>query len=132
MKNEVNERDPKEIVKELVSRYIPAKPTRISLKLYWDERRSLINLKGDDLDQTAEYFGTMGFTSFAHGVIEAYKEAYGELKVVPVSFREEIYKNDKVSEHVLDQLEGVERELYRLGQHEWMEKAAKRYINFEQ
>ena len=30
--------------------------------------------------------------------------------------------------HILDQLEGVERELYRLGQAEWMEKASKRYI----
>jgi len=34
--------------------------------------------------------------------------------------------------HVLDQLEGVERELYRLGQHEWMEKTSKRYTKFEQ
>jgi hypothetical protein len=34
-------------------------------------------------------------------------------------------------EHVLDQLEGVERELYRLGQHGWMEKASKRHIRFE-
>jgi hypothetical protein len=37
-------------------------------------------------------------------------------------------KPDESYEHVLDQLEGVERELYRLGQHEWMEKAAKKYI----
>jgi hypothetical protein len=32
--------------------------------------------------------------------------------------------------HVLDQLEGVERELYRLGQHDWMKKASKRYVKF--
>jgi hypothetical protein len=30
-------------------------------------------------------------------VIEAYEEAYGKLEVVPVSFREEIYENDKVA-----------------------------------
>jgi len=97
MEKDVNVKNPKEIVKELVSRYILAKPRRISLKLYWDDKRSLINLKGDNLDQTAEYFDTIDFTSFADGVIEAYKKAYGALKVVPISFREEIYKNDKVS-----------------------------------
>jgi len=91
------ERDPKEIVKELVSQYIPAKPSRISLKLYWDEKRSSISVKGDNLDQTAEYPQAIDFTSFAHGVLEAYKKAYGELEEVPISFREEIYKNDKVS-----------------------------------
>jgi len=91
------EKNPKEIVKELVSRYIPAKPKKISLKLNWDDKRSLINLKGDNLDQTAEYFDTIDFTSFAHGVIDAYREAYGELKEIPVSFRETVYKNDKLS-----------------------------------
>jgi len=49
------------------------------------------------LDQTVEYHRSIDFTSFANGVIEAYRQAYGELKVVPISFREEIYKNDKVS-----------------------------------
>jgi hypothetical protein len=34
---------------------------------------------------------------FTHGVLEAYREAYGDLEVVPISFREEIYKNDKVA-----------------------------------
>lgn len=91
------EKDPKEIVKKLVSHYIPAKPRRISLKLYWSDKRSLINLKGDKLDQTAEYFDAIDFTSFANGVIEAYKEAYGELREIPVSFRETIYKSDKVT-----------------------------------
>jgi len=91
------EKDPRELVKELVSRYLPAKPTKISLKLNWDDKRSLINLRGVNLDQTAEYFDTIDFTSFAHGVIDAYKEAYGELKEIPVSFRETVYKNDKLS-----------------------------------
>ena len=35
-------------------------------------------------------------------------------------------------EHVLDQLEGVERELYRLGQQKRMKRTAKKYKNFEQ
>jgi len=91
------EKEPREIVKELVSRYIQAKPTKISLKLSWNDKRSLINLKGDNLDQTAEYFHTIDFTSFADGVIEAYREVYGDLKEIPVSFRETVYKNDKLS-----------------------------------
>jgi hypothetical protein len=90
------ENDPKAIVKKLVSRYIPAKPQRISLKLYWKDKRSLINLKGENLDQTAEYFHSIDFTSFANGVLEAYREAYGELNEIPVSFRETVYKNDKL------------------------------------
>ena len=98
MKNDVNtEQDPTEIVKKLVSRYIQAKPRRISLKLNWNDKRSLINLKGDNLDQTAEYFHAIDFTSFANGVIEAYRETYGELKEIPVNFRETVYKNDKLS-----------------------------------
>jgi hypothetical protein len=95
--NVEKERDPKEIVKKLVSRYIPAKPKRISLKLYWNEKRSLINLKGENLDQTVEYFHSIDFTSFANGVLEAYREAYGELREIPVSFRETVYNNDKLS-----------------------------------
>ena len=30
-------------------------------------------------------------------MIEAYEEVYGKLRVVPISLREEIYENDKVS-----------------------------------
>jgi hypothetical protein len=41
-------------------------------------------------------------------------------------------KKPESNEHVSDQLEGVERQLYRLGQNEWIEKVAKRYISFEQ
>jgi len=97
MRNAIDiEKHPREIVKKLISRYIPAKPRKISLKLDWDDKRSLINIKGDGLDQTAEYFDTIDFTSFANGVIEAYKEAYGELKEIPVSFRETVYRSDKV------------------------------------
>jgi len=39
----------KEIVSELISRYIKAKPRRISFKLSWNDKRSLINLKGENL-----------------------------------------------------------------------------------
>lgn len=49
------------------------------------------------MERTIEYPETIDFTSFAHGVLEAYKEKCGEFEVVPVSFREEIYDNDKVS-----------------------------------
>jgi len=93
----MSDRNSIELVRNLVSRYISAKPKRISLKLDWNNKRSLVSLKGDTLDQVAEYSESIDFTSFAYGVLEAYREAYGELKVVPVSFREEIYRNDKVS-----------------------------------
>ena len=88
---------PKEIVSKLISKYIKDEPSRITLKLDWKDRRSIISIKGDNLDQTFEYLQTIDFTSFAHGVIDAYRKAYGELEVVPISFREEIYRNDKVS-----------------------------------
>ena len=98
MKNDISaEEGPEETVKKLVARYIPAKPKRISLKLYWADKRSLINLKGSDLDENAEYSQVIGFTSFAHGVLEAYREAYGELEEIPISFRETVYKNDKLT-----------------------------------
>ncbi len=29
--------------------------------------------------------------------MEAYRDAYGDLKVVPISFREEVYENERVS-----------------------------------
>ena len=91
------EKNPGEIVEELVSKYIPVKPTRISLKLYWNEKRTLISINGDNnLNQTIEHPQAIDFTSFARGVLEAYRNAYGELETVPVSFREEIYRNDKV------------------------------------
>jgi len=93
----IKERNNREIVKELVSQYISSKPRKISLKLYWDDKRSTVSINGDNLNQTIEHPQTIDFTSFAHGVLEAYREAYGNLEVVPISFREEIYRNDKVS-----------------------------------
>jgi len=87
----------KEIVKELVSKYISERPSRITLKLDWYDKKSSVSLRGENLNETIEYNRSIDFTSFAHGVIDAYKDAYGDLEVVPISFREEIYKNDKVS-----------------------------------
>jgi len=94
----VNEgRSPKEIVKDVVSQYVQAKPTRVSLKLYWDDKRSTISINGDNLNQIIERPQTIDFTSFAHGVLDVYKEVYGELEIILISFREETYRNDKVS-----------------------------------
>jgi len=92
-----NNKELKDIVKELVSKYMKAKPKRIRLKLNYNNNESLIDIKGNDLNETIEYHNAIDFTSFANGVLEAYREAYGELNVIPISFREEIYKNDKVS-----------------------------------
>jgi len=88
--------NPRKIVKELVSQYIPSKPKRISLRLYWGDKKSLISLNGDGLDQTAEYSETIDFTSFALGVVDAYAEVYGELREIPISFRETVYRSDEV------------------------------------
>lgn len=93
----MSEEEPKEVVNRLVSKYVKDRPSRITLRLDWNDKRSSISVRGNCIDQTVEYTRTIDFTSFAHGVLEAYKEAYGDLEVVPISFREEIYKNDKVS-----------------------------------
>jgi hypothetical protein len=59
--------------------------------------------------------------------VKYYRKRYVELlKMLSDEEEHDFY------EHVLDQLEGVERELYRLSQHGWMEKAAKKHISFEQ
>jgi len=91
------EEKPKEIASRLVSKYIREKPSTITLRLNRNNKKSSIGINGDGLNQKSEYSQTIDFTSFAHGVLEAYREAYGELEVVSISFREEIYKNDKVS-----------------------------------
>jgi hypothetical protein len=95
--NTIKERSSRGTIRELIFQYIQTKPRRISLKLDWENKNSSIRINGDSLDKTAEYSGAIDFTSFAHGVLEAYREAYGDLEVVPISFREEIYKNDKVA-----------------------------------
>jgi hypothetical protein len=87
----------KDVVKELVSKYVKAKPNRISLRLDWEDNRSVISIHGESLKESVEYSQTIDFTSFAHGVTEAFREAYCELQVVPISFREEIYENENVA-----------------------------------
>jgi hypothetical protein len=87
----------KDIVKELISKYVKAKPNRISLKLDWEYNRSIISIQSKSLKESIEYKQTIDFTSFAHGVVEAFRDEYGELQVVPISFREELYKNEKVA-----------------------------------
>jgi hypothetical protein len=82
--------NPREVVKELVSKYIRSKPRRISLKLDWCEKRSAVKIIGDGWDQSVELPRIIGFTSFAKGVLDAYREAYGELDAIPISLREEI------------------------------------------
>ena len=89
--------DPKEVVRRLVSEHIKARPKMITLRLSWEDKKSSIRLLGDGLDETVEYQGTIPFTPFAYGVIEAYEEVYGKLRVIPVSFRKDIYENDEVS-----------------------------------
>jgi hypothetical protein len=86
----------KKLVKDIVSKYISEKPRKISLRLDWNKKSSEVSIVGDS-KQSIEYDRTIDFTSFAHGVLDAYREAYGEMEVVPISFREEIYKNDNVA-----------------------------------
>jgi len=91
------EKNLKEVVKKFIAEYIKSKPRRITLRLYWDSKHSTISINGTNINRTIEHPHTIDFTPFANGVLEAYREAYGELEVVLVSFREEIYRNDKIS-----------------------------------
>ena len=86
-----------EVVKDLITQYIDRKPRMVSLKLSWHDDLSEITISGENLEKKVKYPFTIPFTSFAQGVIEAYEEVYGKLRVIPVSFREEIYENEKVS-----------------------------------
>jgi hypothetical protein len=89
--------DARDFVRRFVLRYVKAKPTRISLSVDWKNSRSVISVHGENLKESVERSEWISFTSFAEGVLDAFREAYGELKAVPVSFREEIYENDHVS-----------------------------------
>jgi|GEM_PF-1863657 hypothetical protein len=87
----------KEIVKNLVYMFARARPNKISLELDLEKELSVISIYINELKLVSIQSKRIDFTSFAMGVIEAYEKVYGKLEVVPVSFREEIYKNDKVS-----------------------------------
>jgi hypothetical protein len=87
----------KEIVKNLVYMFARARPNKISLELDLEKELSVISIYINELKLVSIQPKRIDFTSFAMGVMEAYEKVYGKLEVVPVSFREEIYKNDKVS-----------------------------------
>jgi len=42
----------KDVVKELVSKYVKAKPNRISLRLDWEDNRSVISIHGESLKES--------------------------------------------------------------------------------
>jgi len=90
----------KDKVERIVREFINEKPDRITLKLHWKERKSDIELKFGRNTVVITLLGTISFSQFAAGVLKVYEESYGKLNVVPLSFREEIYKNDKVSLHL--------------------------------
>jgi hypothetical protein len=84
---------PRELVKRIVLQHISERPRRVSLRLLWDRGSSLITI--DTIE--VEVPETISFTSFAEGVVDAFRETFGELEIVPISFREDLYRNDKVS-----------------------------------
>jgi hypothetical protein len=86
----------RELVKRIVLQHISERPRRISLRLLWDRGSSLITIESD-AEKTIEVQDIVSFTSFAEGVVDAFREVYGELEVVPISFREDLYCNDEVS-----------------------------------
>ena len=88
---------PQDIVEGIVSQYIDKRPRKIALKLSWNDKTSAISFNGDNLNHTIEIAQTIDFTSFARGILDTYQKVYGEMEVFPTSFREEIYKNDKVA-----------------------------------
>jgi len=83
----------RELVKKIVMQYINLKPTRISLRLLWDKNSSLITID----EKTVEVEEIISFSSFADGVIDAFREIYGELELIPVNLRTDIYRNSKIT-----------------------------------
>lgn len=86
-----------EIVEELILKYIDEKPTKITLRLDMGRKESEIEIRGKKTKRSFKYPKEISFTSFAEGVLSAYRKVYGKLEVTGAGFREEIYKNDKVS-----------------------------------
>jgi len=87
----------KDKVERIVREYIQMRPSRITLRLYWKEEKSDIEIRIKDKTITITLPGIIPFTTFGHGVVEVFEETYGKLNTIPVSFREEIRRNDKVS-----------------------------------
>jgi hypothetical protein len=89
----------RELVKEIVLRYIEKKPRRITLKLNLklNEERSVIIIESGLGEEIIEIDRIIDFTSFGYGVVDAYRDVYGDLEIIPISLREDIYQNEKVS-----------------------------------
>ena len=90
-----------ENLQELLEKAIKQKPTRISLRIKsgesWDTSTSEVKTTrfGEPSVKTA-FKRPISFAEFGKAVEEAFAKAYGELKVVPISFREELLVNDSV------------------------------------
>jgi len=89
----------KEIVKEIIKEYISEKPSKIVLIVNWESGYSdiIFHINGEKVQR--RIYERISFTSFGLAVKEAYEEAYGNLETIPISFREEEYKNQKVKLH---------------------------------
>jgi hypothetical protein len=88
---------PEDIVEHFVKDAIQKKPYKISLQLDWNNKKSVLEFDGLDYHSSTAYPLTIDFSSFARGLLNAYKKAYGQLYLASTSFREEVYKNDKVA-----------------------------------
>ena len=86
----------RELVKKIVLQYINLKPTRISLRLLWNKNSSLITIESD-AEKTIEIPEIISFSSFGYGVVDAYRETFGELELIPVDLRSDIYQNNRVT-----------------------------------
>lgn len=85
-----------EDLKSLLEEAIKHKPTRISLRIVagksWEDSTAIVDVAG----QKNHFKKPISFTEFGKAVEEVFQKAYGELKVVPISFREELLVNDHV------------------------------------
>lgn len=90
-----------EDLKNLLASSIKHRPTKISLRIItgesWDSSTAEVETAkmGEEPEKRA-FERPISFAEFGKAVEEAFREAYGELKVVPISFREELLVNDHV------------------------------------
>ncbi|RLE91343.1 MAG: hypothetical protein DRN04_12995 [Thermoprotei archaeon] len=71
------------LVSKIISKYIKDKPTRITLRLDWENKNSTIIVEGENLNERRKIGKEISFSSFAKAVLEAYKKEYGDLNVIP-------------------------------------------------
>lgn len=88
--------DTYEVVKKLVLDNVHEKLIRISLKLDFRRERSKIYFQDVDKTKVYEIKAVIGFSTFARAVRDAFEERFGEFKVDPLSFREDVLRNDRV------------------------------------